>query len=60
METILEGETELEAIRVSSLLNECSERVNVFIKHALPLTVLVLVPERESCSFGRVKGEEFH
>ena len=57
MEAIPEGETELEAARVSSLLDEYSERVNVFIEHMLLLTILVPVPERESSGLSRVKGK---
>ena len=60
MEAIPEGETELEAIQVFGLLDKCPEGVNIFIEHALSLTVLVLIPQRESHSLGRIKGKEFH
>ena len=42
-EAIPEGETELETIRVSCLLNKGLEGVDVFIGHPLPLTILVLI-----------------
>ena len=58
-EAVLEGETELETVRVSCLLNQGLEGVNVFIEHPLPLIVLVPILQCESCSLGQIQGKEF-
>ena len=55
----MKSETELEAIRVSGLLDKHLKRVNVFAQHALSLTVLVLILKRKSHSLSRIKREEF-
>ena len=59
VEAIPEGETELETIRVPSLLNQRPEGVDIFIKRTLPLTILIPVPQGESRGLSWVEGEEF-
>ena len=44
VETVPEGETELETIWISSLLDKGPEGVNIFVKRTLPLTILVPIP----------------
>ena len=59
VEAIPEGETELEAVWVPSLLNKRPEGVNIFIERTLPLTILILIPQGESHGLSWVKGKEF-
>ena len=59
VEAIPEGKTELEAIRVPGLLNECPEGVNIFVECTLPLTILILILQGESRGLSWVKGKEF-
>ena len=52
MEPIPEGETKLEVIEISSLLDQGSKGVSVFIKCSLSLAILVLILQSESCKLG--------